>query len=364
LEGKTSSPLFVKKEVILGLDIGLGSIKAVQLKKHGSKIILQGFALGQVPPSSIKEGVISDPKGLGESIRAILNEKKHGRVDAKVVNIALPESKIFTRLVTLPRLSKKDLIQAIRYEVDQSIPLSYNDLFLDWRAIGEYHDGKQELVDYLLAAAPRVMVQSYLELLKVLQFTPNAFEVELESITRAMIFSHSSHHHAGPILVVDIGTETTDVTVFANQALRLTGSAPVGGQQFTESIAAVMEINKDKAEETKVKYGLGDTGLQLRIKKSIEPALETIVSEIKRIIRFYEDRDTRNTQIETIILSGGSSALIGLQDYLTTSVGLPVEIANPWSGIDTDALQPISRISSPIYTTAIGLALGGFDVEY
>lgn len=320
--------------------------------------------MGQVPGDSIKEGVIANPQALAQSIQAMLESGTHGKIDATQVNIALPESKIFTRLVTLPHLAKKDLTQAIRYEVEQSIPVNYNDLYIDWRAIGEYVDQDQELTDYLLAAAPRTMVQSYLEMLRLLKLTPNAFEVELESITRAMIFSHSSHHHAGPVLVVDIGTETTDVTVFANKALRLTGSAPVGGQHFTESIAEMMEINKDKAEETKVKYGLGDTGLPARIRKAIDPGLQIISSEIKRIIRFYEDRETKNSQIQTIILSGGSSALIGLQDYIHESVGLPVEIANPWSSIDTDSLQPISRISAPIYTTAIGLALGGFDVEY
>lgn len=358
------SPLFAKKQAIFGLDIGLGSIKSVQLKKHGSKVSLAGFALGQVPEGSIKEGMIAAPDKLAAAIQKMLAEDKHGKIDARVVNIALPESRIFTRLVTLPRLKKKDLIDAIRYEMDQSIPIPFADLYVDWRVIGEYMEGDEERVDILLAAAPKVLVQSYLELLKKLQLTPNAFEVELESITRAMIFSHSSHHHVGPILVVDIGTQTTDVTVFAGKALRLTGSAPVGGENFTDSIAKELGIDKSKAEETKIKYGLGDGDLPLRIKKSITPGLETIVSEIKRIIRFYEDRETQNSQIETIILSGGSSALTGLQDYLKETIGLPVEIANPWSGIDTDALQPISRISAPIYTTAIGLALGGFDVEY
>jgi type IV pilus assembly protein PilM len=359
-----ASPLIAKRENLFGLDIGLGSIKAVQLKRSGGgKISLVGYALTTVPEGVIKEGVVSEPDQLAEAIKTMLRTIKHGHIEAEVVNIALPESRIFTRLITLPKLKGKDQREAIRYEADQSIPVPFDDLYVDWRSIGEYKDGKEDRVDILLAAAPKLLVQSYLDLLKKLNFTPRAFEVELESITRSMIHSHSSHGHKGPVLVVDIGTETTDVTVFAARALRLTGSAPIGGQNFTESIASALAISPQQAEETKVKYGMGDTGLPLKISKSIEPTLETIISEIKRIIRFYEDRATKGVQIETVILSGGSSALGGLKEHFARKLELPVEIANPWAGIDTETLKPISRVAAPIYTTAVGLALGGFDVE-
>ena len=66
--------------------------------------------------------------------------------------------------------------------------------------------------------------------------------------------------------------------------------------------------------------------------------------------------------IEKIILCGGDANLLGLTDYLSASLKIPVERADIWTNIDyRDGFIPEIEFNDSLrYATAVGLALGGF----
>src|SRR5947207_250144 len=105
----------------IGLDIGTTSIKVAVLSSK--EIPPQLISLGRV--ASPKPGIISesdlDLESVAQSIKNLLAETD---VSSKEVNIALPESRIFTRVIyDLPFLSDSELAQAIKYAAEEFIPM-------------------------------------------------------------------------------------------------------------------------------------------------------------------------------------------------------------------------------------------------
>jgi type IV pilus assembly protein PilM len=344
-----------------GLDIGNETIKAVQLKRRGHSLALEGYMLGPLPENTVKDGAVSDPEKLAAAIQKLLVDSTKGKIQAPYVNASLPASKIFTKVVTLPQMNQKDLTEAVHFETEQSIPLPIDSLIIDFTVISRYKDVKEQRMDVLIAAAPKTIVDSYLKLFEVMKLTPLALETELEAISHAMATSVKG---PGPFLVVDIGAETTDLSIVNQGNIRLTGGVAVGGKNFTDVVATALKVDHLVADQSKIHYGMGDTAAGKKIGQALSPSVDSIVTEIRRMIRFYQDRAGGGTTVTGVVLSGGSSVLVGLHEYLHGQLNLPVGIANPLANITIQPLGAVSKVHAPIYTTAVGLALGGFDANH
>lgn len=290
---------------------------------------------------------------MAKTIKEVLADSSWGKFTAKRVNLCVPESKIFTRILELPELSKKELEEAINFEADQSIPMSFSDLYIDWQIIGDSISDKAGYKDVMMVAAPKSIVNSYLSVLQILELEPFSIETSLTAITRAIV---KSQKEAGPILIIDIGGQTTNVAVF-DQVLRVTGSTPTGGESFSNSISKKTGVDFKKAEEGKETAGLRNS----KILDATEPDLELIVGELRRIIKYFEDRGQKATKIESGLLCGGSASLPGLDEYIGKKLELKIDIGNPWVNISVYPLKPVPKVTAPQYTTAIGLALKGIE---
>ena len=84
---------------------------------------------------------------------------------------------------------------------------------------------------------------------------------------------------------------------------------------------------------------------------------------MERIIRAY-CKDNGKAQIDEIILSGGTSKLVGLADYFSNKLGIKTIIGNPFARIAYDSrLKPVITDIQNNFAVAVGLALKGVD-EY
>ena len=91
----------------------------------------------------------------------------------------------------------------------------------------------------------------------------------------------------------------------------------------------------------------------------ILPLLDVIISEAKRVVVSFETN--YQEKVASVILSGGGSNLIGLEDYFSKHFGLPTRKANPFSQINyPPVLQAIAKTSGPLLAVAIGLGIKGF----
>lgn len=342
--------LVYKKRDVLGLDIGTSNVKYVQLKEKGKLTKLIGYGHFQVPENIIIEGIITEPEKLAQIIKKELAEPPWGKITAQRVVTSLPDSKLFTHVLELPPLSDKEIENAVNLEIDQSIPVAASDLYTDWQIVSESNDK----IFVFMAAAPKIIVDSYVQFFNLISMEPIAFEISLAAIARAIISDKIGRE---PILIIDIGGETTNMAIYEN-GIQVAGSHPIGAESIKETLKTALNLTEEDIVSA-LELGVSDSEKSAEI---IKNDLKKILVEIERMTQYYkEKRDEKN--ISQIIICGGLGAMSGLSEFLEENTKIKTSIGNPWSNISIYPLKPVPKKDAPMFSAAIGLSLRGLRDE-
>lgn len=337
----------------MGLDIGFSSIKAVVLRNDGNTSRL--VSLGHV--ASPSPGIISDSDLDLEAVAtAIKNLVEEVKSPTKEVRIALPESRIFTRVIyDLPYLNDEELAQAIHFAAEEFVPMPIQEVNLNYQVIfrSPQNDPKSRTVVFVVAS-PKNLVNKYLKVLQMVELKPLAIETEIIAATRSLV---SSNPYSPTTLLIQLGSTTTDYAIVSEGLILLTRSISTGGVALTRAIAQNFNFELIQAEEYKKVYGLLEDQLEGKLFQVLRPIIDVIVGEGKKVVQSHEIQN-RQLPVKRIVLTGGGSQLPGLVRYFANVLGLEVQEADPWSDIALDVnLKSKLVAEGAFYSVAIGLAL-------
>lgn len=347
-----------------GLDLSDLSFKFVALrpKRHGLK--LEAFGTGDIPKGLIIDGEIHNEEEVVKLLKRGLANPERGKALPHHVSCSLPEEHSFTRVIQLPRLKPEELKEAVRWEIEQNIPLKIEDVYYDWQTVET--DTSVAHQDVLISAVPRRLVDGYISVLKKCGLVIKSLEVESLAVSRALVKDLKTE---SPFLLVDIGATRTNFIIFSGTAIQFTSSVPLGGHRMIEAIAKGLSIKMEEAIRLLHAVGLDKTAEEGRIYHAVEPVARDLAEQIRNYILFYEGHAAHEhrqgpVSVKKVLLAGGVANLIGLSVYLSLSLGISVEMGNPWANILKEPLREVPGLSyqqSLGYTTALGLALSGIS---
>ncbi len=341
---------FYHDKPVFGLDIGFNSIKVMQVEAgKKNKHTVLGYGITSFDPASIKDGVIIDIPALAQSTQSLFAKQIVGDITTRRVAVAVPSTRTFSQLLSMPRLPKKDLHQAVLSEIEQYIPVQIEELYIDFDVIRETAEG----IDLQIVAAPKAIIDSYLALIRVLGLEAVAIETTINSSSRLFVRADQS---SVPTILIDFGSVSSDITIY-DKGLIATGTVPGGGDSFTSLIADKLKVSRQEAHVIKTRYGLGVSKKQPEITDALKPMLDQLGKEIRRMIRYYEERSTTQGKISQIVTMGGGANMPGLSEHLTNSLRLATRMCDPWQNLSFDKLQPPSSSEKAMYITATGLAM-------
>lgn len=342
----TDSPIF-------GLDIGTSSIKVMQIGPKNVKLkkrsIIGHGAIKYDKSSVDKDGVLKQPETIAKAINELFNKNIVGAINTRRVALSVPVAKTYNKVLNLPLMPLKALPEAVKFESEQYIPASIDDLYIDYNITKKDNKGYELFV----SAAPKKIIDSYLVVMELLGLETVGVETTINASSRLV---SQAEHTDVPTILIDFGSKSVDITIY-DQQLVVTGTVTGGGDNFTQLIAKNLDVNEQIANTIKNKYGLLVSKKQQEILKALEPILELIVKEIKKMVRYYEDRTSTGHKIDQIITMGGGANLPGLSEYLTNALRLPTRMCNPWNNLNFDKLQPPNETEKTMYITVAGLAL-------
>lgn len=338
------------KAKTFGLDIGTSSIKAVLLDKNGNLISLDSI----ISAPSASKGLMSespiDQQMLADSIKKMLAS---ANIDTLDVNVSLPQNQVYSKIVEMPELSEQELQAALKWEMEQHIPLPLDQVKTDWQILEHREKDGKKTMNVLIVAAPLVVLNKYDKILTLAGLIPQAIETEIISVCRALLpFLNAS----GSDLLIHIGASTTDVAVIRNKIINLVFSIPLGGIAITRAISVDLGVDLAQAENFKKAYGLSQEVLEGKVGKSLSPVLESITEDIKKAILLFKEKNN-NEEIKQIILSGGSSLLPGIDIFFTNTFGIQVVIGNSWQANNINNVPPEILKEGASYNVVTGLAL-------
>ncbi|HSW65603.1 MAG TPA: type IV pilus assembly protein PilM [Bacillota bacterium] len=343
------SSLFFRDKPLFAIDVGWTSIKVLQLDHRAGKFSVLGYGVSDFDQSVISDGVITDVEALAAIVRDLLAKKIHGRLTTKRVSLTIPSKRCFIRSMSVPAVASKDLMSAVQLEVEQYIPMLLKELYLDYEIIARTKDE----ISLLVVAVPRRILDSYLALGHALGLEVVAIEPTITA--NARLFAELEQSNM-PTILIDFGSTSSDVMVF-DQTLVTASMVSGGGDTFTEQIARQLGVEHREAHFIKTKYGLTKSLTQQDAVNALQPALEQLQQEIKRILRYYSERVNNQRQIQQIVIMGGGANMPGLSEYLTDTLRLPTRQFASWQKIDFNDRGTHPANDKYIYATVAGSAL-------
>src|SRR5262249_47967071 len=156
----------------------------------------------------------------------------------------------------------------------------------------------EDSTELFAVAVPQAIVDSYLELTNIFGLETVLIETTLSSSGR--LFSVDKQSDV-PTVMIDFGSQSADISIYDQKHMLVTGTVQGGGENFTNSIMQKLGVNQKEAWLIKTRYGLGASKKQAEIKEALEPTLQQIVKEIRRMIRYYEERYGAERPISQIV---------------------------------------------------------------
>jgi len=339
-----------EKNFFIGIDAGTSAIKMVELKVSGGKTVLSNYAWMPVEDSFISDAGYGS-ENLTEYFKRIISE---AGFRGKNAYVSLPAFGGLITLLDLPGISSEDLSQAIEFEVHKYIPTSLDEVTLSWDIIGEKNKTEEskgeKTTRVLLAVASKGKVETCKKVIRNSGLNLKAIEIESFSLVNSLIGNDS-----GRFIIVDIGHRFCNVILVENGLIIVNRNLDAGGKDITRTIAKSMNINEERAEKLKISnkdFFSNESYINF-------PALEMIGGEIVRMMKTYSQKEG-SAGVESIVLSGGTSSLLGIDKYFKNALGVNVVRGNPLRRINYDErLETAIEKIKPRFSVCVGLALKG-----
>ncbi len=335
----------------MGLDISDLSIKYAELVHTTKGVKVGRFGEKRIPSGVIESGKIKDTKKLTDILRELKRE-----LGLEFVRVSLPEEQVYLFRLVIPKIDPKDIRSAIELSLEEHIPISAAEAIFDYELINETEQG----YDIHVSALSRQVAESYLSIFKESGLVTLSLELEAEAIVRAAV----ADGDLGTYMLVDCGDARTGIAIVSGGKVSFTSTVDIGGTTLTGMIQKELKISYDEAEQMKKEQGLRRNAEKREVFSVLLNGVSILRDEINKHYVYWHvhanEGGITRPRIEKIILCGGDANLLGLVEYLSASMKVPVERADAWVNIpliDAD-LPPIRLSESLSYITALGLALG------
>lgn len=338
-----------KKQTTFGLDIGSSAVKVVELAEAKGAFTLQTFASVPLPRDVIAEGTIKDPAVVTEAIKECVDK---AGIKSKAAVISISGREGMTKRVPLPKVSARELADAIVLEAEHHIPFAVDDVFLDFQVVGE----SGNTMDVMLVAVKKVKVLEYVTAVE--EAGLQAVVVDLDAFAIQNEYELNNPGNGGEaVALIDIGASVMKTNVVRGGASIFARDVAFGGNNYTDAIAQRLNLPFEKAEAAKLGQSVGVNW------NDTVPALEAVSRELSLEVQRtfdYFASTTESERIGKIVLSGGCARLAGLDEFLSSSWGIPVEVARPFQALQVDPARfPAAEIErvGPSLAVAVGLGL-------
>ena len=178
----------------------------------------------------------------------------------------------------------------------------------------------------LLIAAPKVLIERCLKILKRAGLVAASVETEITAAVRSLV---QRVEGTPTTMIISLGASTTDISIVSANQISFTRSIATGGLALARGVAQDLGFELDQATEYMKTYGLEVTQLEGTLMQSIKPVFDVVVNEIRRALALYQSKHP-NTPVKRVVLTGCTANLPGLVISLPEALGLELRKCILW----------------------------------
>jgi type IV pilus assembly protein PilM len=344
-----------RSKSLLGLDIGSGSIKVLELKQTKTGYQLVNFGIESIPPETIVDSTIMNHPAV---VGAIKNLMDNNQIKSNDVTTSISGHSVIIRKITLPQMTDEEIAANIKWEAEQYIPFDINEVNIDYQRL-ETENEDQGSQDVLLVAVKKDMVNDYVAVINEAQLNP--LVVDIDAFAVQNMYEVNYEVQRGKVIaLVNIGASVININIVQNGNSLFTRDMALGGNNYTDEIQKQFGVSYEEAEQIKIKGG-GDR------KEELDAIMDNLSSaialETQRSLDFFIATSSAG-HIAKIFLCGGCAKVLRLPEVLENQTGIPVEVANPFNNIEVNPnkfdMDYIHEVA-PSCGVVMGLALRMVD---
>lgn len=401
----------------LGVDLGSSAIKVAELalEKDGIRVVrLASAPLDISPTATAAERRSAIAKTLREILRA-------NRIGTKEAVFAIAGQTAFVRRFRLPATSQERLERIIRYEARQQIPFPLERTQLEYQIFPSPETGE---VEVLLVAVRTDQIQDFVTLVNRTGLFPEAIsispfalynfhatqgldydtlvthrktKIKQSPFKKFTLFKKKGAAGAGkskaeeeseaPVYeevkaYVHVGASAVDLAIarLGKQVLLgFTRSVPMAGNEITRAIQEKCRLetfkDADRVKKSQTRVMTFDFDPELagdevnpNACQAATQIIDRLIADLRRSLDFYISQPD-GMAVDTIVLSGGQSALTGFAEYIEEKLGLSVgRVEAPsadWLKLGGAATGGSAQDAASLseYAVAIGLGFQGLGVS-
>ncbi|ALQ09408.1 MULTISPECIES: pilus assembly protein PilM [Pseudoalteromonas] len=353
------SQLFQKpSKMMVGIDIGSHSIKAVLLSEIETGFRLEALAIEPMPKGAMSERIIQDIEAIGNVISKL---KRKLPKSLKSAAVAVSGQTVITKVIFMDvSLTDAELESQIEIEADSLIPYPLDEVSLDFEKLST-NEADPSKMNVLLSAARTESVEARVGALEVANLEAKVVDVESYALSRSMDVYYKqlpSDAFNKCVAVVDIGAVLMLVSVVQAGETIYTRDQVFGGDQYTNSIVAYYNKGFDEAE-------IGKTSGDLPPNYTFEvlaPFQTSLLQQVRRAVQMFLTTSGKD-QIDYIVLTGGTAMINGLDRLLIEELGIHSIVVEPFTNMEISPKvdRNVMQRHRTQFAIATGLALRNFS---
>lgn len=330
-----------KRDMIVGIDIGSGSLRAIgAIHTEGSKYP-HVVATYKKAIDGMNRGTITDNKEVTQAIiDAVMSLEEDAELETLHTLISLGASGLSSHhgsgyaQVSRGDASVTDLdVENAIKDGNRTVPDIRNKAIIHAIPMDYKLDGNKIQGDIIGVRGNKLEVKTLyvtypLQCMSILKKSLTDAGVEITDIVAGPVAESipllTKKQKIAGVALINIGAGVTSILVYENNTPLLVSTIPVGGDDITKDIALGMKITLEEAED--IKCGKATAAYsKRRVEEIIEARLEDLCQKITKEL----NRISRSELLPAGIVVCGSSSLVPRLEFVfRNELRLPIKIAS------------------------------------
>jgi type IV pilus assembly protein PilM len=321
---------------VVGIDVGSYNIKLVELEHKKGEPVLTKVGLKKIVGGDVQS-----------ALKDLLSLAKPS---LKRVNVSLSGPSVIMRYIEMPPMKKEELQSAIKFEAEKYIPFNINKSVIDCVLLDQRVSRAQRV---LLVAAKKDEVDKLLQLFKSVGLGIGVIDIDSFAFLNSFLRWKRDPEKDDVSALINMGTRFSNMNITIKDNVYFTRDILWGGEAITDRLKDVMGLDLEQAEALKQRPG----ERREEVLNIVMPVLERFTSQIRMSFDYFESQFGRS--VERVCISGGTSYLFNIVDFLKDNLGVDTIMWNPFEGIGISGSVKEKEIehSPALFAVAVGLAL-------
>jgi type IV pilus assembly protein PilM len=331
----------VKKAI--GLELDYGAARAVELSgsPQDSKLTVLGSVA--LPAGAVEEGMVINPELVGQALKKLWSS--HG-FSSRDVLLGVSNQGVLVRYATFPKVAPDKLNNVIRYQAQEHLPIALSSVVLDYLVIGETTGETGPMLEVLLVAARRDMLDRFIKALDYADIEPGDIDVSTLTLTRVMppVAANMT------VAMVDVANGMTNILITSNGIPRL-----------ARLVSAKVKDVADRMQCSLDEVFAGANNSSEDPEDVISDWVKGLAADIHSSIMYYQGQ-AGSEGVEQVYLTGRGARLQGVAEQLEAELDLPVHTVNPLASYSAAARKDVKVKGEELeYAVSVGLARRGLE---